>query len=203
LTSIDVLYRLPHMVEMTYTLDELEAETGFSKRTIRNYIQNIIGTGHAIGRRNARYPQIVLDKLMFVRKVRDTNSNLGLADFRAIIEATPDDDIARVADGKEPLEIADVRTAEGVREFEIRAKTGNRRQKVVAVTLEGPVPKAPGRQRPKFSKKPIVPGETRDNWKTIKLGKDVELRLRGEYPSSKLKQLKLLGELVKSILSGK
>lgn len=191
----------PHMVDMTYTLDELEAETGYSKRTIRNYIQNIIGTGQAIGRRNARYPQIVLDKLLFVKKVQGTTPNLGLADFRAIIEATADNDIARVADGMEPLEIADVRTAEGARDFEIRAKIGNRHQKVVAVTLEGPQAK---KSKIRYSRRRTEPSvEKLDDWKIIKLGKDVELRLRGEYSSSKLKQLKLFGELVKSILSGK
>ena len=188
------------MNEMTYSLDQLEAETGFNKRKIRYYIQQVIGSGQGTGGRDARYPKSVRDKLLFIVKVQEHVSSLRLAEFKEIIDRTPDDDIARVADGKEPLEVADVRTAEGVREFEIRAKAGNRRQKVVAVTLDGSDPMTSGRSRTRVSRRRDVPEERLDEWKVIKLDKDVELRIRGEHSSGKLKQLKLLGQLVKSIL---
>lgn len=188
------------MNEALYSLDQLEVETGFNKRKIRYYIQQVIGSGQGTGGRDARYPKSVRDKLLFIVKVQEHVSSLRLADFKEIIEGTSDNDIARVADGKEPLEIADMRTAEGVREFEIKAKVGNKRQKVVAVTLGGSESAASNRPSVRFSKKPRAPEERVDDWKVVKLDKDVELRVRGEYSSSKLKQLKLLGQLVKSIL---
>lgn len=188
------------MNEMTYSLDQLETETGFNKRKIRYYIQQVIGSGQGTGGRDARYPKSVRDKLLFIVKVQEHVANLRLADFKEIIEGTPDNDIARIADGKEPLEVADVRTAEGVREFEIKAMTGNRRQKVVAVTLDGTESVASYRPRTKFSKRREAHEEHPDNWKLIRLDKDVELRIRGEYSVKQRQQLKLLGEIVKSIL---
>lgn len=191
------------MNEALYSLDQLEAETGFNKRKIRYYIQQVIGSGQGTGGRDARYPKSVRDKLLFIVKVQEHVSSLRLADIKEIIEGTPDNDIARVADGKEPLEVADIRTAEGVREFEIRAKTGNRHQKVVAVTLDASEPVTSGRSKTRFSKRRQAPEMAEEKWKTINLGKDVELRVRGEHSSSKLKQLKLLGQLVKSIMEKK
>jgi hypothetical protein len=188
------------MDEITYSLDQLEAETGFNKRKIRYYIQQVIGSGQGTGGRDARYPKSVRDKLLFIVKVQEHVTSLRLADFREIIEVTPDRDIARVADGIEPLEVADIRTTEGAREFEIKAKTGNRRKKVVAVTLDGSEPTASGRSDIRFSRRRSASEKQPDEWKVIKLDKDVELRVRGEHSSSKLKQLKLLGQLVKSIL---
>jgi len=188
------------MNEALYSLDQLEAETGFNKRKIRYYIQQVIGSGQGTGGRDARYPKSVRDKLLFIVKVQEHVPNLRLADFKEIIDRTPDNDIARVADGEEPLEIADVRTAEGVREFEIRAKTGNRRQKVVAVTLDAPEPVTSGRSSARFSKGRQAPEKSSDDWKVIKLYKDVELRVRGEYSARQRQQLKSLGNIVKSIL---
>lgn len=55
----------------TYALSDLEAESGFDKRTIAYYISE--GLLPKVGRRGpkTRYPQDFLDRLMFIRRVRD------------------------------------------------------------------------------------------------------------------------------------
>lgn len=55
----------------TYTLSELEDRSGFDKRTIAYYIQESLLP--KVGRRGpkTRYPQDFLDRLMFIRRVRD------------------------------------------------------------------------------------------------------------------------------------
>ena len=55
----------------SYTLTELEDRSGFDKRTIAYYISE--GLLPRVGRRgrNTRYPQEFLERLMFIRRVRD------------------------------------------------------------------------------------------------------------------------------------
>ena len=55
----------------TYTLDEIEERTGFDKRTIAYYVQEDVLP--KVGRRGprTRYPQLFLDRLLFIKRVRD------------------------------------------------------------------------------------------------------------------------------------
>ena len=193
------------MDETTYSLEQLEAETGQNKRKIRYYIHAVIGSGQGTGGRNAQYPKSVRDKLLFIGKVQELASNLTLAEIKEIIESVSDNDIARVADGKEPLEVADIRRAEGIRDFAMYTMSANRRQKVVAVSLDGmdsgeakdSVSDYVRRVREDVEATPRPPKE---EWKTIRLTNDVELRVRGEFSPKQREQLKLLGQFVKSIL---
>lgn len=55
----------------SYTARELERETGFGRRTIAYYVQE--GLLPKVGRRGprTRYPELVLDRLLFIRRVRE------------------------------------------------------------------------------------------------------------------------------------
>jgi FimV-like protein len=60
------------MVEIrSYSIDELEELTGFNQRTISYYIQQ--GLLPKVGRRgrSTRYPQLFVDRLKFIQRVRD------------------------------------------------------------------------------------------------------------------------------------
>ena len=60
------------MIEVrTYSIDELVDLTGFSQRNIAYYIQQ--GLLPKIGRRgrNTRYPQLFVERLRFIQRVRD------------------------------------------------------------------------------------------------------------------------------------
>ena len=85
----------------SYTARELEEETGFSRRTIAYYVQ--VGLLPRVGRRGpkTRYPKLVRDRLLFVRRVRE-------AEGAGTVPATPLREIGAVFEGSSPELIAGV-----------------------------------------------------------------------------------------------
>lgn len=86
----------------SYTARELERESGFDRRTIAYYVQE--GLLPKVGRRGprTRYPQLFLDRLLFIRRVRNAEEEgtvppLSLRDLRDAFERIPASIIARVA----------------------------------------------------------------------------------------------------------
>lgn len=97
--------------ERTYTMEEIERETGLDRRTIAYYVQE--GLLPRVGRRGpkTRYPRPFLDRLLFIQKVRGLQDqgqlgNYTLDDIREIFERVPESLIADIVSGKEPLEVA-------------------------------------------------------------------------------------------------
>ena len=89
----------------SYTARELEEETGFDRRTIAYYVQE--GLLPRVGRRGprTRYPGLVRDRLLFIRRVREAEeagevSAVSLSDMRVVFERVSPGLIARVADGE-------------------------------------------------------------------------------------------------------
>ena len=89
----------------SYTARELERDTGFDRRTIAYYVQE--GLLPKVGRRGprTRYPQLVRDRLLFIRQVREAEeagevSAVSLSDIRKVFERVPPALIAGVADGR-------------------------------------------------------------------------------------------------------
>jgi hypothetical protein len=92
----------------SYTSDELEQTTGFDRRTIAYYVQE--GLLPKVGRRGprTRYPKLVRDRLLFIRRVREAEesgevSPVSLSAMREIFARIPAELIARVADGQTPV----------------------------------------------------------------------------------------------------
>ena len=84
---------------------ELEEETGFDRRTIAYYVQE--GLLPRVGRRGprTRYPGLVRDRLVFIRRVREAEEAgrvpaVSLSDMRKVFERVPPALVARVADGE-------------------------------------------------------------------------------------------------------
>lgn len=97
----------------TYTMDELERLSGFDRRTIAYYVQE--GLLPKIGRRGprTRYPQLFLDRLLFVRQIRELEDeghteSRTLSDIRLILERLTDEEIADVASGREAVRVIDI-----------------------------------------------------------------------------------------------
>jgi DNA-binding transcriptional MerR regulator len=93
----------------TYTLAEIEERTGFDKRTIAYYVQQ--GLVPKVGRRGpkTRYPQVFLERLQFVKLIRDTQDrgeigSLTLAEIRTMLERLPEEMVGDVVAGREPLQ---------------------------------------------------------------------------------------------------
>jgi DNA-binding transcriptional MerR regulator len=89
----------------TYTLDEIEEGTGFDRRTVAYYVQQ--GLLPKVGRRGpkTRYSQIFLDRLSFIRRIRDLQDQgamgtMTLSDFRDLFKSVPEEVIAGIASGR-------------------------------------------------------------------------------------------------------
>ena len=89
----------------SYTAKELEQETGFDRRTIAYYVQE--GLLPRVGRRGprTRYPGLVRDRLLFIRRVREAEeagevAAVSLSDMRLVFERVSPGLVARVADGE-------------------------------------------------------------------------------------------------------
>ena len=88
----------------SYTARELEEETAFDRRTIAYYVQE--GLLPRVGRRGprTRYPRLVRDRLLFIRRVREAEeagevAAVSLSDMRKVFERVPPALVAKVADG--------------------------------------------------------------------------------------------------------
>lgn len=88
----------------SYTARELERESGFDRRTIAYYVQERLLPKVGRRGRRTRYPQLFLDRLLFIRRVREAEEEgtvppLSLSDLRDVFERVAPAVIARVADG--------------------------------------------------------------------------------------------------------
>ncbi len=88
----------------SYTARELERESGFDRRTIAYYVQEKLLPKVGRRGRRTRYPQLFLDRLLFIRRVREAEEEgtvppLSLSDLREVFERVAPAVIARVADG--------------------------------------------------------------------------------------------------------
>jgi DNA-binding transcriptional MerR regulator len=92
----------------SYTARELERDTGFGRRTIAYYVQE--GLLPRVGRRGprTRYPELVRDRLLFIRRVREAEAEgeiapVPLSDLRKLFLHAPPQLIASVAAGETPV----------------------------------------------------------------------------------------------------
>jgi len=92
--------------ERTYTIDEVEEQTGFGRRTVAYYVQQ--GLLPKVGRRGpkTRYSQLFFDRLQFIKMIRELQDQgamgtMTLSDFRALFQSVPEETIAEVVGGRE------------------------------------------------------------------------------------------------------
>jgi len=85
-----------------YTLKELESQTRFGSRTIRNYIDKGLLPGAYSRGRYASYGQEHLDRLLFLRKLKN-RGKLPLDEVRRLLLQLSPERIKAIAHGKENL----------------------------------------------------------------------------------------------------
>ncbi|HHZ94020.1 MAG TPA: hypothetical protein EYN67_00305 [Flavobacteriales bacterium] len=188
------------MISNSYSLSELEIATGFSTRTIRYYLKEIVGTNQGTAGAKAAYPKSVRDKLKFVALLKEKAPHLKLADIKRILDTMIEEDISRIADGDEPLEVADIRSADGMRDFEMRTRSPGKRQKIVKVAFDGHAAKQ-STDRPAGKPRAERKAGQTDDWTTITVADGVELRVNRAMLSKKQQeQIRTAGKLITSML---
>ena len=142
----------------SYTAKELERDTGFDRRTIAYYVQE--GLLPKVGRRGprTRYPKLVRDRLLFIRRVREAEEEgevpaVTLSDMRKVFERVPPALIAGVADGRiavSPELVAEPSTAfraPGMRRRALEERWGVG-EGAAAARMRKPGRRAPGPRAP-------------------------------------------------------
>ena len=142
----------------SYTARELERDTGFDRRTIAYYVQE--GLLPKVGRRGprTRYPKLVRDRLLFIRRVREAEEEgevpaVTLSDMRKVFERVPPALIAGVADGRiavSPELVAEPSTAfraPGMRRRALEERWGGGEMERPIGRMRGPERRMAGRER--------------------------------------------------------
>ena len=143
----------------SYTARELERDTGFDRRTIAYYVQE--GLLPKVGRRGprTRYPKLVRDRLLFIRRVREAEEEgevpaVTLSDMRKVFERVPPALIAGVADGRiavSPELVAEPSTAfraPGMRRRALEERWGGGEMERPIGRMRGPERRARGPRAP-------------------------------------------------------
>jgi len=125
----------------SYTTSELERDTGFGRRTIAYYVQE--GLLPRVGRRGprTRYPELVRDRLLFIRRVREAEAEseirpVPLRELRELFEALPAGVVASVAAGDTPM-TSDIVSLASVEQRSMVDRVTALRKRLLA---EGPPP---------------------------------------------------------------
>jgi DNA-binding transcriptional MerR regulator len=95
--------------ERTYTIQELADRSRVSPRTIHFYISQGLLPG--VGRQgpSTRYPEAHLNALLFIRQLQ-AQARLSLGEIAAVLRRVPREKIAAIAQGKDELSVADLRS---------------------------------------------------------------------------------------------
>ena len=199
------------MTARTYDFKDLVEQSGLSERNVRYYLYELIPEEER-KKGSQRYSKSVRDKLVFVAKLREEmkkhRRRISLEGMRQILKDAAHS-IEAVADGREPLEILDTLSSnqEEIKKKIKEAKT--RGEDVMPVTMDYVESDSQAdsamdfieKNKPVFSSghSPRIASEN-DPWQRIRLGQDMEIRVRGNYPKKTLDQLRLLGRFIESIL---
>ena len=188
--------------EPQMSLETLEQLTGIPERTIRSYIARGIVPGPRGRGRAASYGDEHLVRLNFVKAVRDAVPyELPLSVFERLVDDLPPEQIARIANGQEPVVAA---ALDGIDTSLLR-----RRRSEPSVLAEAPPP------RPRFSMGPPMyraprdedsapeePDEVEDEvWSTIDVTPRLRISMRGPASATR-SQLKSLARRVRAWLTG-
>ncbi|MDE2795673.1 MAG: MerR family transcriptional regulator [Gemmatimonadota bacterium] len=168
----------------SYTARELEEETGFDRRTIAYYVQE--GLLPRVGRRGprTRYPRMVRDRLLFIRRVREAEEAgevpaVSLSDMRSVFERVPASLIARVADGEIAVTPESVQRGStafrlpGVRQAMLEERVMGRRGREDEARFREPVASSPPPARPVYEE-PVPAATDLDIMRDAGTGEPVE-----------------------------
>lgn len=133
----------------SYTTSELERDTGFGRRTIAYYVQE--GLLPRVGRRGprTRYPELVRDRLLFIRRVREAEAEseiraVPLRELRELFKVLPPGLVASVAAGDTPM-TADIVSLSSVEQRSMVDRVAALRKRLLAEP-PGPVAASPARR---------------------------------------------------------
>ena len=146
----------------SYTTSELERDTGFGRRTIAYYVQE--GLLPRVGRRGprTRYPELVRDRLLFIRRVREAEAEseirpVPLRELRELFKALPPGLVASVGAGDTPMS-ADIVSLASVEQRSMVDRVAALRKRLLA-ERPAQMPAPPFRGDPRTVEELETPGD--------------------------------------------
>jgi DNA-binding transcriptional MerR regulator len=195
----------------TYTLEEIARDFDLTPRTTRHYIENVLPPHHKTGRgKLARYGRDTWNCFAFIQRVRQ-DAKLSAAQLSDVLARLDQDQIDRVAEGKEELAIY---VAPG-----FPASTKQRPEhSLPSASLRARARSVVRNSAPKYSIKSEMPPdrlselfesvEAEDmiemsenpSWQDLYTDDRLRISYQGEVSREKREQVELAAELIKKIL---
>lgn len=200
----------------TYDFRDLVQQSRLSERNVRYYLYELKLRSEEGGKGRQRYTKPIRDKLVFIGMLREQAKKhrirLSVEGIRQILEDAASS-IEAVADGLEPLEIFDAAESDSNKIREKIDEVKARGEEVMPINMSHIENKVATRSAKEYIRQhkdefmsgsspraSAQKGSVDNEWKSLRLGGNVRLRVRGNYSQKTMDQLALLGPLVESIL---
>jgi hypothetical protein len=191
----------------------LEKEKHWEKSKLRYYLREVLKEPPQKRGKESTYPELTLNKLLFISKLMDSNLSPSIRQLKEILAGVNDDEVTRVAQGTERLEIgmtdidatgvASHRTLSGEAWSQSDPRMGRVMQTSLRMADVGE--SATDYVAREFSKHlsagAPAPRAPKTAWKEMNFGPDLQIRYRKSLTRGQKKQLHLAGELMRSIVS--
>jgi len=211
-----------------YSIEDLSTLTGFSRRSIRNYVQQyLVPAPHTVGR-NARYGEQHLRRLLLIRELRERR-HMSLAEIRSTLLFSTEEELDSLATMPISERPAQVETPKADTALEYLERLGaprpdnenpsasDRLSMNVAMDQESAPSSPPGpSQRQRKPASPVerllgrmeevtVWGPTKrrakgESWVRIPVTPDMEISVRGVRSKEELARLEAIADRFREIL---
>jgi hypothetical protein len=207
-----------------YTIKEIAEETGLEKSAVRFYIQEVLpdyvakhcGDIQVQERKATLYPQEILERIKFIKMVKTELSDASnnrlkptIRELRGWMNNISDEQVRDVVEGKDSIAFGVPIESKGIRQIETLAGerlSEDSRKYGAQIPAFSRAPEEnsaaeylaeimPSAHKPRAQRKPQA------RTKQLKLGPDLEIHYPGNLSAKKEKQLKLAGELLRSIVT--
>lgn len=190
-------------------------EDRWTASKLRYYLREAIGEVKEQGRpeqKDAGYPVDVLHKVLFISKLMEQDVRPSISQVKDILKSVSAEVLARVAKGAEQLEIGQAIITSGGETRYVTTKGDVYRpedlseEEVIQTSLaEHPRLQATdgvrvARRIEQEMREAGPRPASRPPWQTLRVGPDLEIRYRRTLSKDQLQQLKLAGDLIRSIL---
>jgi len=194
--------------------ESLDTNDQWRPSKLRYYLLEVLEEAPQTRGKESTYPELTSNKLLFITKLMENKLNLSVKQIKKILADVSEEELARLADGSEPLEI-------GVPSFDqsgmpiyetLSGKTYAEDDPALGRVIQTSLSKKSTKHIVKDSASDYLDGVFRDkimkssvpqapaSWQTIHLGPDLEIRHKMSLTQDQKRQLKLTGELLRLML---
>ena len=196
----------------TYTLEDLAKDFGLTPRTARHYIENVLPPHHKKGRgKLARYGQDTWNCFAFIQKVRQ-ESGFTASQIAGVLDELDQEQIDRVAEGREELRIATIPSLSASAKSASRSSIPRASQRAKAkYKVQEPlsdIALCMSEERAEerlelFDQLKSFDEETEPSWQNLYADDELRISYKGQASREQREQVELTAQLIKKMLVNK